>query len=133
MARPKPWLPRLPLIIEALEAQAEDWHWYTRRDIELLFQVGRTAAGELMHVAGITRPAAPGLEAAVSSENLLHYLRNSPDAQDAMQELRRRRKLAERLAGANEDTKLRAVKLAVTPADEYTLLRDLPNVSIDPG
>lgn len=133
MARPKPWLPRLPLIIEALEDNTEDWVWYTRKDIERLFQIGRTAAWDLMAVVGISRDGGNGLEAAVTSEALLHYLRTSNDSHAALVELARRKKLAVTLHQASEENRSRTVRLPATSTDEWTRFQDLPNVSLAPG
>lgn len=131
MARPKPWFPQIAKIINVLEASEDSS--FTRADIEEVFQIRRSAAVALMKVAGNAAHAACTAKATVSRENLLSYLRYSPEAQDAMQELTRRANLAHKLKAAGEDAKLKAVVLPVTSADEWCTLQDLPNVSIEPG
>lgn len=124
MPSQKPWLLRLPLILKALEESEQKQ--FSSRDVEMLFQVRRSAAYSLMNVAGIR-------SGTVSRANLLHYLHHSPDAQNAMQELGRRKRLAATIEKASEEAKLRKVAIPVTPADEWCTLQDLPNVSIEAG
>jgi hypothetical protein len=131
MARQKSWILRMPLIVESLEA-SQVAH-FKRSEVEKLFQIKPTAAAQLMSVAGATKPGGPGTEAVVSRDNLLFYLRNSPDAQDAMAELARRKKLAQTLRESAEEAKWRTVRLPCTKADEWATFEDLPNVSVEPG
>jgi hypothetical protein len=130
MSRPKSWLPRLVQITEALEAS--DVPHYDRGDIERIFDIKPSAAKDLMKIVGVI-PGGVIQNQYVSRGNLLAYLRNSPDAQDAMAELARRKKLAVALRKAGDEARLRAVHLPVTSADEWTRFQDLPNVSVEPG
>lgn len=131
MPRPKPWLGRLPLILQALEALSEER--LKRRDVEQIFGIGRSAANELMNVVGLAKGAGAGEPAAVTRANLLDYLTHSTEAQDAMAELARRKKLAEKLAVASDEQKLRRVAIPVSSADEWCTLAELPNVTIEDG
>jgi hypothetical protein len=130
MPRQKPWVNRIVQIIEALHASEVDS--FKRRDVEQMFGVARSAATELMTIAGMVRRR-DGTEAFVTKENLLFYLRNSPDGQNAMTELARRKRLGQTLQKASEEARLRAIHLPVTSADEWTRFVDLPNVSVQPG
>src|SRR6185312_5998258 len=110
MARPRPWINDIPRILKALEVATEQS--FSRRDIQALFGIGRSAAVELMNVAGVTQ----GSEGHnVSRRNLLQYVKYHPDFQVAIQEQARRAKLAEKLHAANADAKLRGIALPVTP------------------
>lgn len=133
MGRPKPWLSRVPLIIGILESSAEEF--FNRGDVESMFGIARSAAQSLMFVAGMSRTVGPNNQEilVVSRTNLLHYLRNSPETHNAMVEAARRARLASKLKAAQEDLKLRTVRLRVTQADEWTRFEELPNVSIQPG
>jgi len=122
------WIPRLVQITEALERS--DVASFRRAEVEAIFGISRSGAKTLILVAG---GKAHGNELIVSRESLLDYLRHSPAAQDAMQELGRRKRLAHTLAKATEDLRLHSVKLPVTPADQWTLLRDLTSISLQPG
>jgi hypothetical protein len=128
--RQKPWMPRLPLIIEALQVSTVEW--FLRSDVEKLFACKPTAARDLMAIAGKSDPG-PGMEARVSRQNLLWYVTHSSEAQDAMQELARRKRLAETLNQAALDNKLRRVQIPATAGDKYALLRDVSSVSLKPG
>jgi hypothetical protein len=110
--------------------QADTVEAYKRGAVEKLFDISASQAKELMTVAG----AKAGQELTVSRANLLFYLRNSREGQDAVTEMERRKKLAKRIHAAEEDLKLRnSVKLRVTREDEWSRYSDLPNVSIRPG
>jgi hypothetical protein len=112
--------------------QADTAERYKRTQVEKLFSVSASAAAELMKVAGATT-LKPAGDLTVSRSNLLHYLKYSPEAQDALQEVERRKKLAARLQHAEADLKLRNVRLRVTKDDEWSRFADLPNVSVSPG
>jgi hypothetical protein len=131
MPRPKAWLGRITQIISHLEEIPESS--LTRREVEELFQIGRSAAAALMDVVGIRSVRALDGGALVTSESLLHYLRHSPEAANAMQEAARRKKLAVKLAQADQETKYRRIPLPINPADEWCTLAELPNVSIEGG
>ena len=130
MPRPKSWLCRIALIIQHLEADVQDR--YKRADVEKLFDVSASQAKDLMNVAGAS-PSRPGLELTVSRGNLLAYVQHSPEAQDALQEVERRSKLAKRLHAAEADLKHRNVRLRVSKEDDWTRFAELPNVSVQPG
>lgn len=131
MARPKPWISRLPLIKQTLRDSGQDS--FSRRDVELLFSIQRSAAGELMNVVGLTAAVEAGEQGFVSAGKLLDYLTYGPEAQAAEQDARRRHNLAVKLNEAGEEQKLRSVRLNVTAADEWAKLNELPNVSIENG
>ena len=128
MPRTKPWIGRLVQITEALESSAVER--FTRAEVEHLFGIGRSAASDLMKLAGHSLLSG---ELTVTRESLLFYLRNSREGQDAMAELARRKKLARTLQKATEEVRLRAIHLPVTSADEWTRFQDLPNVSVEHG
>lgn len=130
MARPKPWIARLPLIVERLRDPSAV-EVLSRKDVETLFSIGRSAALELMEVVGLA-PESNG-HGLVTRGKLLDYLTYGPEAQAAEQEARRRHNLAVKLKAAGEDQQLRRVQIPVTSADEWCTLNDLPNVSIEPG
>src|SRR5689334_9093919 len=112
MARPRLWIPRIPQIMEQLE-QSEAVH-LSRWDVEQLFQVGRSAALELMRAAGSTSPGF------VSREALLGYVRFLPEGQAAELERQRRGRVAGVLQEAAQDLKYRSVVLAgVNSLDEW--------------
>jgi hypothetical protein len=130
MARPKSWLVRLPLIVENLEASAIES--FSRPEIERLFQISRSQATQLMSVAGAVRPG-PGVDATLSRENLLFYLRHSPEGQDAMVEVARRKRLGATIKQADKDLIFHTVQIPCTEADEWAGFDDLPNLSLTPG
>jgi hypothetical protein len=130
MPRTKSWLTRLPIIVESLEGSAAAG--FSRIEVERIFQVSRSQATQLMAVAGAIKHGT-GVDATVSRENLLFYLRNSHEAQDAMAEVARRKRLAVTIRKAADESALRAVQLPCTSADEWTRFHDLPNVTIRPG
>lgn len=131
MPRPKPWLGRIANIVKHLE-QLPDLS-LTRRDVQQLFGIGRSAATDLMDVVGIRPVRAPDGGTLVTTDALLHYLRNSHDAENAMAEAARRQRLAAQLAEASEEQKLRSIRLPVSPADQWCTLADLPNITIENG
>lgn len=128
MGRPKSWIPRIPHILQYLEADLAPH--YKRGEVEKLFNVSPTQAKELMWVAGAGRGVD---QLIVSRSNLIAYVKHSPEAQEAFRELERRKRLATTLRAADDDAKLRTVPLPCSSADEWSKLRDLPNVSIQPG
>lgn len=133
MPRQKPWLSKIPHILKTLEDHPET-DLFDRQDVEGLFGIGRSAATELMKVAGVSSKArAADGGAVVSQANLVSYVRHSPEAEIAMQELARRAKLAHKLESANAEQRLRKLKLPVTSADEWCDLSELPNVAIEGG
>lgn len=128
MARPKSWTPRIAHILGYLEADGTEC--YKRGEVEKLFDISASQAKELMAVAG----AKAGPELTVSRSNLLHYLKNSHEGQGALIEIERRKKLAKRLRDAEENLKLRGIRLKASIKDaEWTRFEDLPNVSIQAG
>ena len=123
MPRPKPWVPRIPQIIEHLKKR--DSTHLTRVEVEELFDIRHSAASDLMNLAG---RSSTGL---VSREALITYLQCSPEGQAAQQELERRRKVARVLNESAEDLKYRGVELPVTSLDEWARFRDLPDVRFE--
>ena len=130
MARPKSWISRIAHILSYLEADSAER--YRRADVEKLFSVSASQAKDLMEVSG-AREARPGMERTVSRSNLLAYVKHSPEAQDALQEIERRKKLASKLRLAEQDLKFRNVRMRVTKEDEWARFAELPNVAIQPG
>jgi hypothetical protein len=131
MPRACPWLVRLPLIVEAL-GRSKVSH-FLRGEVQELFGIGPSAAKDLMANAGGMTPGGPGTHAVISRENLLYYLCHSPVAQDAMAELARRKRLAETLKPADDELRLKAVRLACTRADEWADFQDIPGLTLRPG
>ena len=131
MPRQKSWIPRITNILRYLETDTSKE--YTRRQVETIFGIAADQATELMKVAGLSRQPRPGADSLVSRSNLLFYVKHSPEAQDALQEIERRKKLATRLQHAEADLKLRNVRLRVTKEDEWARFEELPNVSVSPG
>jgi hypothetical protein len=132
MPRPKSWISRITHILQYLEADTAEN--YTRVEVEKLFSISASQAADVMQIAGLSRAARPGVESRVSRLNLLHYVKHSPEAQDALQEIERRQRLAKSLRAAEEDLKLRnGVKLRVTKEDDWCRFAELPNVSVQPG
>ena len=113
MGRPKSWIARISHILQYLESDTSES--YKRAAIEKLFDISASQSKDLMQIAGISR-ARPGLNSVVPRANLLHYVRHSPEAQDALQEIERRKTLATKLRSAEADLKLRNVRLRVTKA-----------------
>ena len=130
MARPKSWIPRISFIIQHLEADTVER--YKRSDVEKLFSIAASQAKDLMNIAGASPPR-PGLDLTVSRVNLLAYVKHSPEAQDALVEIERRKKLAKRLQASEADLEQRKIRLRVTKEDEWTRFAELPNVAIQPG
>jgi hypothetical protein len=127
MARTKPWVPRIPQILQAVES-SEVPYW-TRPEIEQLFGIGRSAAWELMQLVGVSPGAAQGAEHRVTRSNLLHYLKHGREGAEYAQEQARKKKLAGHLNAAARQQQLRSIKLPVERSQEW-LLKDLANVSI---
>lgn len=127
MARPKSWIPRISHILQYLEEDTAVS--YKRAEVEKLFSISASQAKELMSVAG----AESGLELSVTRINLLRYVKYSPEADAALREIDRRKKLALRLKAAEEENRLRARTLRVTKDAEWTRFVDIPDVSVAPG
>src|ERR1035437_4637248 len=126
----KSWSGRIPLILQHLET--DTWRFYTRRDVEVLFGVGRSQAIDLMHIAGAD--VRNGAQTTATRENLRYYVERCPEAQAYLDEQDRKRKLATRLQQTSEELRQRAIPIpGVKPADEWTKWEDLPNVAVEPG
>jgi hypothetical protein len=120
VARPKSWLSTISQILAAAETGPER---YDRRAIEGLFRISATQAKDLMpDIGAIPDPTG---KLTVSRENLLAYLKFSPDAADALRESERRKKLAKKLKDGEEELKLRRVVIPLQPGDRWSLLGDL--------
>lgn len=132
MPQRKTWLPRYPLILERLRASPAGII-FQRPDVEQLFAVGTTVAKELMGAAGCVVQPGPGTPAQVTREALLSYLLNSTDGRAAFAEVERRKRLAETLHKANQEAKLRTIRLPLTEADEWAGFQDLPNLTLAHG
>jgi hypothetical protein len=121
MPRPKSWISCVSAIVEHLKSG--DAESYGTAQVRELFRVSATQAKEILSVAGAT--ARPGFPLTISRDNLLAYVENSPEAAEAIRETARRRKLAESLAVANEEQRLRRIPIHTQAGDEWTLLREL--------
>lgn len=133
MPRPKPWISSIPFILKAVKES--DQREYTRPEVEKLFNIGRTAALELMNVVGSKLAGdSPDGGLVVSKSKLVAYLSYGPEAAAGARELARRAKVAKTLESAAEGQRLRSIELRGVARDaaDY-LLKDLANVSISPG
>src|SRR5579883_2364412 len=127
MARPKSWISRVPAIVDHLKSPGDER--LGTLAVQELFGVSASQAKEILGFAGAV--AKPGFALSISRESLLYYVENSPEAAEALREHARRQALAKKLATAEEDQRLRRVPIAAKPGDEYSLLRDLPDVTIE--
>ena len=126
----KSWSGRIPLILQHLET--DTWRFYPRRDVEVLFGVGRSQAIDLMHIAGAD--VRNGAQTTATRENLRYYVERCPEAQAYLDEQDRKRKLATRLQQTSEELRQRAIPIpGVEPEDEWVKWVDLPHVRIEPG
>lgn len=128
MGRPRAWLSRSANIINYLERDTAEF--YRRAEVQMLFEISRSAATELMMVAG-AKVDANGGELTVSRQNLLAFMRNSGEV---CQEMDRLKRLDEHLEAAKKALPGRAVVLPVDrTVAEWTELHNLLNVSLEPG
>lgn len=129
-SRVKSWTVRIPLILQHLETDSSPV--YTRAEVEALFQIGRSRAIDLMHIAGAK--IREGAEATVSRDNLQYYIERSPEAHAFLVEEERKKKLAAKLRQTSEELRQRGVPIpGLKPSDEWTKWTDLPNVAVTPG
>lgn len=126
----RPWITRIPEIIQHIEARPRGF-FLERKDLEALFGVGRSAAGELMHAAGGVADGKKGM--LISELRLLHYLHTGPEAKSYQREVRRRQLLADRLNQAAAENRRRSVKIPANRSEEWLRLKDLPGIRIAPG
>lgn len=129
MPRIKSWSPRIPVILQHLETDA--WRFYTRPAVEVLFEIGRSQATDIMRIAGGVRD---GAQIVVTRENLRYYVERCPEAHAFLAEENRKRKLAKRLQQSAEDLRQRAVPIpGVGPEDEWVKWQNLGNVALESG
>jgi hypothetical protein len=128
MPRHASWKDRIFEIAEALSSEPEILE---RRDIERLFGISRTQAGELMSVVGAEKSDGAST---TRRDAVAFYLRNSKAWQEATDEKERRERLNQKLRQAEEDLVLRETPIPAQPKDEWAKFRDLaPNVILEPG
>ncbi len=135
MARQSSWNHRIPEIMDALNESRQ--LFFDRRDIESLFQIGRTAAGKLMgtvgaaSLAGEVAAVGSGLQALVVSKTaLVVYLARGKNSLAHIKERARRQELGQRMLRAREETALRSRAIPAAPSSPQRRLGDLPNVQI---
>jgi hypothetical protein len=129
MPRIKSWSGRIPVILQHLDTDA--WRFYTRPAVEVLFEIGRSQATDLMHIAGAVRD---GVQGVVTRENLRYYVGHCPEAVAYLTEQDRKRKLANRLQQSAEELRQKAIPIpGAGPEDEWTRWEDLGNVALELG
>lgn len=130
MPKIKSWSARIPVILQHLGLDGRAL--YTRAEIERMFELGRSQATDIMHIAG--SDIRNGAQATVSADNLRYYVEHCPEAQAFLDEEDRKAKLAKRLQQTTEELRQRAIPIpGAGPADEWTHWRDLTNVALEQG
>lgn len=138
MARKASWMGRIPEILETLDQSRQQN--FSRRDVEELFQIGRSQAQSLMKQLGAT----PLTDAAGSGSSvqalvipkavLVVWLVRGNGSLEAIRERSRRQEMQARVAKAREEAQLRSREIpAAKRSDPHKGLDDLPNVAIADG
>ena len=126
--RVRTWATRSPEILRHLETDAHDP--YTRKEVEVLFQVSRASATRLMKIAGAE--VRNGAEAIVSRVNLRICVGTCPEITEAHAAEKRALRIEQSRNQTLAARRLTAM-LAEDPVDEFVRFKDLLAVNIADG
>lgn len=129
MARPSTWIPRVPVILAALESSTEER--FSRPEVEQLFGVSPSRAKTLMQVAGGRHTKGVW---SIPRQKLLDYVKFSPEAHEFRAHEERQKDLMVKLQNAEKEARLRRVEIPQASRDEWPVLKDLlPKLVFTPG